>query len=441
VRLFARGVALFTLYVLLVLAPGIAAIAADPFGTARPRPLEISVALGFVGFAVIAVQFALVSRLQASSKPFGTDALVQFHQYIGGIALALVVAHPLLLNAAGLPWNAWNPFIGNAAMRSGALAAWAVVALVATTVMRRRLRLQYEPWQLLHLALAVLTGAAMLAHVLAVNGYTRMAPVRLLVIGYAAAFAFVTLQYRVVRPFRLSRRPWEIVANADAGGSTRTLRVRPVGHQGVRFDPGQFGWLITGRSPFSKQQHPLSIASSAECARDGAIEFSVKALGDWSSQTVPRLAPGTRVWVDAPFGAFTTERKPAQGFVMIAGGIGIVPMRSMLLTMRDRGDRRHVVLFYAAHDAGGLIFRNEIEQLRTSLSLDVVFVVEVPPYGEATEHGQLTPDVLRCHRPAQFRRYHYFVCGPPAMMDAVERMLVESGVSPSSIDSERFNLV
>lgn len=439
--LLIRGILWFTLYMLLVLAPGAVAMIADPFDAPRPMLAETSAALGLVAFGVVAMQFALVSRFQASSRPFGTDALVQFHQYIGGMALGLVIAHPLLLNVAGMPWSAWNPFDPGLAARSGAIALWALMLLVVTTVLRRRLRLVYEAWQLLHLALATLAGVTMLVHVLAVNGYTQAAPVRFTLLAYAAAFAVVTLQYRLLRPLRLRRKPWEVTANLDAGGSTRLLRVRPVGHAGFPFDPGQFAWLVTSRTPFWAQQHPLSIASSAERGPDRTIECAIKALGDWSSQVVPNLAPGTRVWVDGPFGAFTTERKAGQGFVMIAGGIGIAPMRSMLLSMRDRGDRRHVVLFDAVHDESRLILLEEIERLRGSLDLDLVLVFEAPPPGWAGESGQITGETLRRHLPAQFRRYHYFVCGPPPMMDAVERMLAALGVPPASIDSERFNVV
>ena len=126
---------------------------------------------------------------------------------------------------------------------------------------------------------------------------------------------------------------------------------------------------------------------------------------------------------------------------MIAGGIGIAPMRSMLLSMRDRGDRRPVVLFYAVHDEDRLICRGDIDRLQASLNLDVVLVFEAPPPGWSGEEGQITPDILRRHLPVQFRQYHYFVCGPPPMMDAVEAMLAALGVPPGSIESERFNVV
>ena len=289
--------------------------------------------------------------------------------------------------------------------------------------------------------MAIVAAGAIVIHILEVRGYSRAAPLRFLVFLYAGVFGSMTANYRLLRPLRMQRRPWEVTENRDEGASTRTLRVRPVGHDGFEFEPGQFAWLITGSTPWSSQRHPLSISSSAERAENGAIEFSIKALGDWSLEVVPRLTPRAHVWVDGPFGAFTTDRKIGQGFVLIAGGIGIAPCRSMLLTMRDRGDRRHVVLFYAAHDETRIVFRNELEALRETLNLEVVHVFEQPRADWPGERGQITVDLLRRHLPRQFRQYGYFVCGPPPMMDAVEDTLVNLGVSRGFIDTERFHVV
>jgi len=440
-QLVIRGAAWFGLYAVLIALPATMAVAVDPFDARRPGAIEIGVALGLLAFPLIMIQFALVSHLRASSRPFGTDALVLFHQYVGLLSVLLVLAHPLLLNVQGLPWGAWNPLAGSWATQSGALATLAIVLLAVTTVFRSRLHLSYEWWQRLHLGTALVAAGAMFAHALAVDGYTRSGLLRGTLFAYAAVFGAIVALYRIGRPLRMRQRPWQVADNRLEGGSTRTVRVRPLGHDGFAFEPGQFAWLVTGASPWSAQQHPLSISSSAERVPDRALEFSIKALGDWSATTVPALTPGTRVWVDGPFGAFTIDRKGGQGFVLIAGGIGIAPFRSMLLTMRDRGDRRHVVLFYAAHDDTRTIFGSDLEMLREAVALDVVYVFEAPPPGWTGERGHLTVDILRRHLPAQFRRYGYFVCGPTPMMDAVEPMLLTLGVPPGAIDTERFTMV
>ncbi|MHB1223423.1 MAG: ferredoxin reductase family protein [Gemmatimonadaceae bacterium] len=437
----ASGIAWFCTYVLLVTAPAAVAVVVDPYPVERSPLVEISVAFGLLAAPIIAVQFALVSRLKTSSRLFGTDALVQFHRDMGLLALGLAVAHPILLNVTGLPLSHWSPSATSPVARSGAIALWAVVALVVTTVLRRRLRLSYEAWRTVHLALAIVIVVAIALHVLAVRGYSRAVASRALLAGYIVTVGTLVATYRLVRPLRLRSRPWEITRNDPAVHGTRILTVQPLGHTGFTFEPGQFAWLVTGSSPFSRQQHPLSISSSAKRAADGSIELAVRALGDWSGDIVPRLEPGTRVWVDGAFGAFTTERKAAQGFVLIAGGIGITPMRSMLLTMRDRGDRRHVILLYAARDEARVLFRRELESLREVLALDIVLVLEQPPAGWTGERGYLTMDILQRWLPSQVRRYHYFVCGPRPMLDAVEAMLVAAGVPPRAIDSERFDAV
>jgi ferredoxin-NADP reductase len=75
------------------------------------------------------------------------------------------------------------------------------------------------------------------------------------------------------------------------------------------------------------------------------------------------------------------------------------------------------------------------------MALDVVDVFEAPPPDWSGARGFVSADLLKRQLPRQFRRYHFFVCGPPAMMDAVEAALLANGVPGASIDSERFNLV
>src|SRR5690606_7547820 len=145
--------------------------------------IELSAGMGLIAFSLILVQFALVSHVKVASRPFGTDALVQFHGYMGFLALALVVLHPALLNVEGLPLAAWLAFGGSTAAGGGALAVWAIVALVVSTVLRSRLGLSYEAWRLLHMGLSILSAAAMAIHVAAVNRYSAAGSMRVVLAG------------------------------------------------------------------------------------------------------------------------------------------------------------------------------------------------------------------------------------------------------------------
>lgn len=436
-----RGIVWFGVYVVLATLPLAVALIVDPFPAARGLAIEISVGLGLVAFALLAMQFALVSRLKAASRPFGTDALMQFHRQLGMVAVGFAVAHPLLLAGEGLGLAAWNPLSGAAATRTGAIAVWAAILIVATSLLRRRLRLSYGTWNSVHLAGALVVVSAMVWHVLSVSGYSSDAAMRAVLVSYAVLVLLLLLRYRVLRPALMLRRPWTVVENREEGGSTRTLRLRPAGHPGFAFEPGQFAWVGTGPSPFLGQQHPLTISSSAQRSPGGDLEFSVKALGDWSGTVVPGLSPENGVWVDGPYGVFTPERSPGQGLVLIAGGIGISPMRSILLTMRDRGDRRHVVLFYAANDMSRTVYRDELAALELQLDLDLIYVLEQPAEGWGGERGRLDDAMIRRHLPRHYPHYQFFVCGPVPMTDSVERMLTGIGVRADHIHTERFNMV
>lgn len=424
-------------YVAAVLLPAAIALAADPITTARPLRVEAAAALGFFAFALILIEFALVSRLRLLSGAVGTDSLVQFHQWVGFGALALAAVHPWLLDAPRLQWLALSGPVG---IRTGALALWAVALLIGSTVLRRTLHVSYERWRLLHMGLAVVAAGCLVVHVLMAGRYATAAPVRALIAAYACGFAAVVVSYRIIRPWRRRSRPWVVTSNRDEGASTRTLRVRPDGHRGFAFDAGQFAWLITGTSSFSSQQHPLSISSSAERPADGSIEFSIKALGDWSSTTIPALAAGTRVWVDGPFGAFTLPKGEAP-LLLIAGGIGIAPCRSMLLTMRDRRDRRMVRLLYAANDPSRVLFTAELAELSRVLSIGVVYVFENPPADWQGHRGFITARVLREEFGEAVRDFECYVCGPPPMLASVERMLRSLRVAGDRIHTERFHVV
>jgi predicted ferric reductase len=266
--------------------------------------------------------------------------------------------------------------------------------------------------------------------------------VRIVVLALVVGFVALLVNYALLRPLRLWRRPWRVQSNSDIGGDTQLLTVRPVAHAGFRFEPGQFAWLISGRTPYSRQQHPITIASSAEAPVGvQGQEYAIKGLGDWSREVVPSLATGARIWVEGPYGGMTIDRLPAQGFVLIAGGIGITPMRSILLTLRDRGDRRPCLLIYAANDFSRVVFREELATLEAQLDLKVVYVLENPSGDFRGERGRIDRAMLERHLPQPRQHFQYLLCGPNPMMDSVERLLSDLGIGDDRVHSERFNQV
>lgn len=111
-------------------------------------------------------------------------------------------------------------------------------------------------WQLTHGLLAVLLLTLASLHILAVGRYAHLPAVRLVWFVYFLIFVGVLLRYRVLKPLQLWGKPWEVVENKAELGNAHTLRLRPVDHGGFNFEPGQFGWINAGRTPFNLEQHP-----------------------------------------------------------------------------------------------------------------------------------------------------------------------------------------
>ncbi|MGN0063141.1 MAG: ferric reductase-like transmembrane domain-containing protein [Nocardioides sp.] len=398
---------------------------------------DFSVALGFVGLALMGVEFVLVARVRRVAEPFGTDAVIDLHRYLGGTGLLFVLVHVAL----SADWRQANPFTPSDTpplVVVGGVAVVCLLALGATSVWRRGLRLSYEVWQALHTGLAVVAVVAAVVHVILVDHYVDTAWKRALWSLMALSFVGLLVWVRLVRPWRQRRRPWVVESVTADRDSTTVLTMRPQGHDGMRFEPGQFAWITIDGSPFRLTSHPFSFSSSAEV--HDQVQMAIKAVGDFTS-SVAHVAPGTVVHLDGPHGVFSIDQYEGAGFGFVAGGVGIAPAMSMVETLADRGDARPVLLFVGARDADNVILADRIEALRARLDLAVVVALENPPEGWTGERGYLGREVFERHLPRGYERFQYFACGPVPMLDAVEKALVALGVRGDRIHTERFDWV
>ena len=186
------------------------------------------------------------------------------------------------------------------------------------------------------------------------------------------------------------RRPYRVLEVRQERGDTTTLVMHAHGHPDFRFRPGQFGWLTVWGSPFKITGHPFSFSSSAE-VKDGRVEMSIRNLGDFTERD-PRSTRGPTSLSRRPVRR-VHHRQPADMHVLIAGGVGITPMVSMIRTLADRGDKRPVILLYGSKDWESITFREELEALKQRLNLTVVHVLRIRlPAGPASKASS----TLRC---------------------------------------------
>jgi predicted ferric reductase len=431
-----RGLIWLAAAAVLALVPlGLGAVGTLP--PARSFIVEFGVALGFLALALLAIQFLTSGRLARVAPAFGGDNVLQFHREAGVVGVLFALAHPLLLAGADTTYlEYFDPRVNAPRAILLTLATIGLVAIAATSLWRLRFGLSYEHWRLVHGGLALFIVFVGFVHAAQVGHYVgpfwKQAVLALLVGGCLYALAHT----RLVRPWLSRRRPYRVVRVDAERDRSWSLTLEPVGHPGMRFRPGQYAWITIGDTPFSLQQHPFSLSSSARATH---LTFTAKELGDFT-ETWGRIPPGTTAFLEGPFGSFTPDPSPRTGLFLVMGGIGITPAMSMLRTLRDDGDTRPVILMYGNPDWEHVAFREALDDLARSLPLQVVHVLDTPHEGWTGETGYVTRELLERYLPRERDTYQYFVCGPGPLMDITESSLRDLGIHWTRVYAERFSI-
>lgn len=189
---------------------------------------------------------------------------------------------------------------------------------------------------------------------------------------------------------------------------------------------GQFFlWRFLDRERW-QEAHPFSLSA----APDGkSLRITVKDLGDFSNG-MGAIRPGTPILVEGPFGSFTDEARSREHVLLIAGGVGITPIRALLEEMSG-----NLTLIYRATQDDDLLFRDELEDLARTRGITIHYVIgDRRAPGKA---GLLSVQHLRKLVPDVARR-EVFLCGPSAMMQSVRVNLRHAGVQARHIHFDQF---
>jgi ferredoxin-NADP reductase len=196
-----------------------------------------------------------------------------------------------------------------------------------------------------------------------------------------------------------------------------------------------FTWRFLG--PGWTRGHPYSLSAAPT---DNMLRITVKDLGDGSRQ-LAELQPGTRVVVEGPYGRLHRGVRTRRKVTLIAGGIGITPIRAILEDLPQRpGD---VTLIYRAHDEDDVIFRDELTTLaqRSGARLVIAPGHRIPGRDSwlPRDAAHLTDAAALLHLVPDIARQDVFICGASGWMDAVRRAALSVGVPANHIHEERFS--
>lgn len=411
-----------------------------------PRPFldDLSSGLALTAFAAMLIEFALSGRFRTVSDGIGIDRTMRYHQLFARTVLALVLLHPFLYTTPIIahppPWDVTAQgylLLDIEALASGG-AAWILLfVLVVTSIARDQLPYRYEIWRLGHGIGAALIAMLSTHHVLTAGRYSADGALALFWLALLGLALATLLYVYIVAPLLELRQPFEVVSVQKIAERTWELVIKHRDGAPFGFAAGQFVWLNLTGTPFTLRENPFSISSAPQ---DGArIEFVIKEVGDFT-RSLGTIKPGQRAWIDGPHGGLASPGLQAPGVGLVAGGVGIAPLLSVLRQMRATGDLRPIGLLYGNRLETQIIYRDELDRLALETGLAVTYLLGEPPEGWT---GACGPVDARSITTAfgtieGSERWTYLLCGPPGMIDASEDALIALGVPAHQIQSERF---
>jgi predicted ferric reductase len=386
------------------------------------------------GYGVV-VQLLLMARVPMIERSVGADRLARWHAFGGRYTISLTSAHVLLII-----WGYAVAVQSGVVAQTGTLLTTYPDVLMATvgfalllgvgvaSARAARRRLAYETWYYLHFY-TYLAVALAFSHQFATGAdFVTNRPARLLWGAMYAVVAALLLWFRFVVPVRAFFRH-DLRVHAVHREAPGVVSVVVAGRhlEELGFEPGQFfRWRFLSREGWW-QSHPFSLSAAPRADR---MRITVKALGDHSAD-LSRLRHGTRVLAAGPYGALTPAVRTRRGVLLLAGGVGITPLRTLFETLPAApGD---LVLVYRVDRASDVLFRHELDDISARRGGHVHYLVGRPgsPDDVLVDHrlGRLVPDITR---------REVYLCGPPGFVDAATAALRRVGVTRDAVHLEQF---
>lgn len=229
-------------------------------------------------------------------------------------------------------------------------------------------------------------------------------------------------------PGPMTPRPFRVTGRRQDTDDTWTLTMEPAdGGPPISYLPGQFNMLYA----FGIGEIPVSISSPADGS--GPLEHTVRAVGP-ASAAICRCEPGTQLGLRGPFGSsWPVSEAVGRHLVIVAGGLGLAPLRPALLEAIARRDELEgIVLLAGGRSPAELLFQTELEMLKADPRLEVGMTVDSSLPGEWSGHVGVVTTLIddAAFDPANAIA---MTCGPEVMMRFTVQALVDKGLRADDV--------
>lgn len=210
---------------------------------------------------------------------------------------------------------------------------------------------------------------------------------------------------------------------------------------GFQYKAGQFADFTLIDPPKTDAEGNTRGFSLASAPYEKDLRITTRMRDTAFKQVLKNLPDGTQLKLDAPYGSFTLGTKSAVPAVFLTGGIGITPVRSIILEATNKESPRHIVLFYSNHTPADAAYLTELRLVATKNS-HFTFVPTMTEMKDTHEHwtgetGYVTKAMLEKYLD-DLTVPIYFISGPATLVAAMRQLLSDAGVDDDNVRTEEF---
>jgi predicted ferric reductase len=391
--------------------------------------------MGLLAGYAIAILLILMSRAPFLERGLGTDTLTRWHANGGRYTVSLIVVHAVLITW-GYAVTAHTNVIHetNSLLMSypdvlmATVAGLLFVGIGVISARKARAKLGYETWFYLHLY-TYLAIALAFSHQFSTGAdFVTNRTARVLWSTLYVGAALLVLTYRFAAPIRTAiRHRMRVVDVQQESPDTVSITIGGDRLDELAAESGHFfRWRFITRDQWW-QSHPYSLSAPPN---RHSLRITVKTLGDHSRQ-LQQIRVGTRVFAEGPYGALTARKRRRRKVLLLAGGVGITPLRALFESLPARhGDLTFIVRANRDED---VVFRDELDAIAERQGARLLYLVG-PPGADAdpfvgSRLRQLVPEL---------NRHDVYLCGPPGFMAVATARLRSCGVPRRHLHREHF---
>ena len=375
--------------------------------------------IGSIAVISMAISQMLSTRIRGLETIFGgMDRIYVIHKWLGILAVIAILVH----DTVDAELSGKETFLTDLGETLGEVSLYGILILVVITIVTF---IPYKLWRWTHKFMGAFFVASAIHYILLMKPLDPILPIGL----YMLVFCTIGILSYIYTLLPLRGGVSYVVSDVAESNATVSVTLMPV-KKGISHRAGQFAFLNFDIPDYT-EVHPFTISSAPKS--DGSVRFTIKRLGDYTSQIGRYLKQGSSAKISRSFGHF--RRKNRSPEIWIAGGIGITPFLAWAgeLANSSNEPKHPIELFYCVRDKDEAVHLSELQANTHWPNFNFHLV-------SSEEQGRLSADYIAKTIGFDVASAHAYYCGPEMMRKSMAQGLSRHGLLSSKFHYEEFEI-